>query len=65
TVFPDGRTISSNYAKSSRGQAQTSPAHSTQSNVITVEGALHPVFASPEQRGWPTNPLLLSGVQWP
>ncbi|KIJ95385.1 hypothetical protein K443DRAFT_108866, partial [Laccaria amethystina LaAM-08-1] len=64
-VFPDSRTISANYAKSLKGQAWTSPSHSTWSNISMAEGALQPVFALPEQRGWPTNPLPLSGVQWP
>ena len=66
TVFSEGSTINTNYARSSRGQARTSPADSTWFNVGTVEAAPQPVFASPEQSGWPTYPypLPLLGTQW-
>lgn len=63
SVFSEGSTINTNYTRSSRGQARTSPADSTWFNVGTPEAAPQPVLASPEQSGWPTYPLPLLVAQ--
>ena len=62
TVFSEGSTFITNYT--SRGQARRSPADSTWFNVGTAQAAPQPVFATPEQSGWPTYPLPLLGTQW-